>query len=112
MTTQTADTPKTNGTPLSALLSSGIGVFVLGFLTTFAEANAGFRSSIVLNSGVGPLSGKTTYAVVAWLAAWAITYVVMRGKSYAPRPFYIATFALIAGGFLLTFPLFFDLFAP
>lgn len=101
---------KTNGTPLSALLSAGIGVFVLGLLTTIAAASAGFANNLKLVGPVGPLSGKVTYAVVAWFAAWLVSYLVMRGKDYAPRPIYIATFVLIAAGFLFTFPLFFDLF--
>ena len=60
--------------------------------------------------GVGPLSGKTTYAVAAFLIAWAIAAVFMRGKSYDPRPFYIATFVLIGIGLLGTFPIFFENF--
>lgn len=103
---------KTNGTPLSALLSAGIGVFALGIFTTLAEASASFANQLKLVGPVGPLSGKTTFAVVAWVAAWAVSFFVMRGKNYTARPFYIATFALVAGGFLLTFPIFFDLFAP
>lgn len=35
----------------------------------------------------------------------------MRGKQYKERPLFIATFVLIALGFLGTFPVFYDLFA-
>lgn len=105
------ETTKANGPALAALLAAGIGCTVLGTLTTVAEANASFRSALALSSAVGPLSGKTIYAVVAWLLAWVIAAVVMRGKSYDLRPFFIATLVLIAIGLVGTFPLFFDLFA-
>ena len=57
----------------SSVLCSGIGVFVLGVLTTGAVISADLKN--------------------------------------APRPFFIATFVLIAFGFLGTLPIFFDLFA-
>lgn len=104
--------PKTNGTPLSALLSSGIAVFILGVLTTGAVISVDLKNALALDKGVGPLAGKTTYTVVAYALSWVLSYFAMRGKDYRPRPFFIATFVLIALGFLGTFPIFFDLFAP
>lgn len=105
---------RANGAPLAALLSAGIGCAVLGVFTTLAEVHAGFKALmdvdkiIGLNVGVGPLSGKTIYAVVAWLVAWGIAAIVMRRTHYAPRPFLVATFVLIAIGVVGTFPLFFE----
>ena len=115
---ETLELAKPNGPVLAALLASGLGSAVLGVFTTVAQSHAGFRALMDIDKnlgfavGVGPLSGKTIYAVAAWLLAWAVAGLVMRGRNYNARPFFIATFALIAGGFLLTFPLFFDLFAP
>ena len=103
---------KPNGPPLAALLASGIGVTVLGLLTTGAAATAGFAKLLNFNAGVGPLSGKTTYATAAFLASWLVATVIMRGKNYSERAFLIATFVLIGIGILGTFPIFFDLFAP
>lgn len=103
---------KTNGTPIAALLASGIGVFILGVLTTGAVISVDLKNALALDKGVGPLAGKVVYACVAYVLSFVVGYAVMRGKDYAPRPFYIATFVLVAGGFLLTFPIFFDLFAP
>ena len=107
---QGADAPTTNGTPLSALLASGVGVFALGLYTTLAEAIPSFKTALVLYKPAGPLSGKTTFAVATWLVFWAISYVVMRGKDYEARRILTVTFALIAVGFLMTFPIFYDLF--
>lgn len=110
------DVGKPNGPVLAALLGAGVGSFVLGVFTTLAQAHSGFKAlmdidkSFGLRVGVGPLSGKTVFMVVAWLLAWAIAAYVMRGKSYEARPFFIATFVLIALGLVGTFPLFFENF--
>lgn len=105
------DRPKANGPALAALLASGIGAATLGLITTLAEASKLIKDALVLNKSVGPLSGKTTYAVVVYVIAFAVLAIVMRGKQYRERPFFTATFALIAIGILGTFPLFYDLFA-
>lgn len=113
---ESVDQPKPNGPVLAALLGAGIGSTVLGVFTTLAQAHAGFKALMDIDKnlgfavGVGPLSGKTVYAVVAWLITWAVAGYVMRGKSYEARPFFIATFVLIGIGLLGTFPLFFENF--
>ena len=102
--------PLPNGPAFAALLAAGVGATVLGLLTTLAVASADLKNALVINSAVGPLSGKTTYSVIAMAIAWLVLAFVMRGKSYSARPLFIATFVLIGLGFLGTFPLFFDLF--
>ena len=106
------DRPLPNGPVFAALLASGIGVTVLGLLTTLASASTPIKNALVINAGVGPLSGKTTYAVAAMFVSWLVLGLVMRGKRYNERPLFIATFVLIGLGVLGTFPGFYDLFAP
>lgn len=113
------DRPKPNGPAFAALLSAGLGSAALGLFTTLAEASSAFNAAMdisknvgALPKGVGPLSGKTTYAVLVYLVSWAILAYVMRGKHYPERPLFIATFVLIGIGVLGTFPIFFELFAP
>ena len=103
---------KPNGPALAALLSSGIGVTALGLLTTIAAGSANFANLLKINAQVGPLSGKTTYAVAAFFASWIVAAVIMRGKNYNERTFLTATFVLIGVGILGTFPIFYDLFVP
>ncbi len=113
---ETLELAKPNGPVLAALLASGLGSAVLGVFTTVAQSHAGFRALMDIDKnlgfavGVGPLSGKTIYAVAAWLLAWAVAGLVMRGRNYNARPFFIATFVLIGIGLLGTFPLFFENF--
>ena len=92
-TVTSIDLGKKNGAPLAALLAAGIGSAFLGLFTTLAQSHAGFKALIDLDKnfgfkvGVGPLSGKTIYAVAIWLVAWAIAAYVMRGKDHRARPF-------------------------
>ena len=51
----------------SAFIASGIGSTVLGLMVVLAEASADFANSLKFVGPVGPLSGKTTIAVVAYL---------------------------------------------
>ncbi|HEX9437969.1 MAG TPA: hypothetical protein VGA16_12540 [Candidatus Limnocylindria bacterium] len=110
------DLGKKNGPPLAALLAAGIGAAALGLFTTLAQAHSGFKAlmdldkNFGLNKGVGPLSGKTIYAVAIWIVVWAIAAYVMRGKNYRVQPFLVATFVLIGIGLVGTFPIFFENF--
>jgi hypothetical protein len=61
---------------------------------------------------VGPLSGKTLISVVVFAVSWLLLHLAFRGKDPAERMIYWATGLLVAGGILLTFPTFFDLFKP
>lgn len=110
MTARASEQAKPNGPALAALLAAGIGSASLGILTTLAEASKPLKDALVLSTPVGPLSGKTTYAVVAWLVAWVVLAFLWRGKQIAPRVAYVATFALVAVGLLGTFPVFFEAF--
>ncbi len=101
-----------NGEAVAALISAGIGVFVLGLLTTLAMASTNIANMLNWNKGVGPLSGKTIVPVVLWLVSWVALTVVWKGKNVNFGRATIATFSLIGLGLLLTFPIFFDLFAP
>lgn len=114
--TAVSSATKPNGPALAAFLASGIGTAILGLFTLLAQIHSGFKGLMDLDKnfgfkvGVGPLSGKTIYAVLIWLVAWAVLAYVMRGKSYNARTYAIWTFALIGIGLLGTFPLFFENF--
>jgi len=63
------------------------------------------------DEGVGPLSGKTIIAVIAYFASWAILHGLWRRQNPPLRPILIATTVLIVLGILGTFPTFFQAFA-
>lgn len=100
------------GPVAAAFLASGIGAVVLGILTTLAEASEGIKSALEWSKSVGPLMGKTIIAVIAFAVSWVILHIAFRDKDLDPRKVFTWTAVLVGIGFVLTFPTFFQLFAP
>ena len=100
-----------NGPAVAAIISAAIGVFVLGLLTTLSEANTDIHDFLDIKNRVGPLSGKTTFAVVAYLVAWVALAPVLWKRTVPFASAMLIAAALIALGFVGTFPKFFELFA-
>lgn len=100
-----------DGRSAAALLASGIGALFLGIFTLLAEASVPIKDVLNLYDPVGPLSGKTTIAVIIWLIAWGALYAMWRNKEVDFSKMYKIALILVALGFLLTFPPFFVLFA-
>lgn len=103
---------KPNGPVAAVFIAAGIGSLVLGTLTTLAEASEDLKSWLELSESVGSLSGKTIIATATFLVAWAILAALFRGKSMNVRTVFIWTALLVAIALVLTFPTFFELFAP
>jgi len=102
---------KPEGPISAAIIAGGIGALALGILTTLAEANETIKGWLDLNSSVGPLSGKTTFAVVTWLVAWAVLHATMRRTRYETRRALGIAVILVILGVIGTFPTFFQAFA-
>ncbi|WP_454853978.1 hypothetical protein [Promicromonospora soli] len=107
---EAADKPE--GPVAAAILAAGIGALALGVLTTLAEASAPIKEFLNLYDPVGPLSGKTTGAIVIWLVAWVVLHLIYRGKAVESRLALTVSLVLIGLGVLGTFPVFFQAFAP
>ena len=99
------------GPVAAAVLAAGIGIFILGLFTTLSEASTGIHDFLEFSDDVGPLSGKTIFAVIAYFGSWAILHALWRRQNQPLRPILIATAVLIALGILGTFPPFFQAFA-
>ena len=100
------------GPVAAAFYAVGIGAVVLGAFTTLAEASESWKSRLEWSKSVGALSGKTIIAVVAWAVSWVILHIVYKQKDPEPKAVFWVTAVLIAIGLLLTFPTFFQAFAP
>ncbi len=99
-----------NGPGAAAILAAGIGCATLGILTFAAEAARPFANLLNFYGPVGPLSGKTTVTILVWLVTWLVLSRLWRAKTVAMEKVNLAAFALLAVGFLLTFPPFWALF--
>jgi hypothetical protein len=105
-----ADRPE--GPVAAAILAAGIGALALGVLTTLAEASAPIKEFLNLYDPVGPLSGKTTGAIIIWLVAWVVLHLIYRDKPVESRLALIVSLVLLTLGVIGTFPVFFQAFAP
>jgi hypothetical protein len=65
--TQTLDKPF--GPVAAVFLAAGIGALVLGLLNVLATASASFAKALTYSTQVGPLSGKTVWAVIAFVVS-------------------------------------------
>lgn len=101
---------KPEGPISAAIISAGVGATALGVLTTLAEASTDVEEALAWSDDVGPLSGKSTLAVVVWLVAWAALYAGLRDRPYETVRALVIGLVLLALGLLGTFPPFFQLF--
>jgi len=100
-----------NGRASAALVTGEIGSFSVGLMTTLAAASKTFSSSLNWYNPVGPLSGKTSVAVIIWLVLWVVFNQLWKNKETQFGKIASIATVLLLFGFLLTFPPFFDLFA-
>jgi hypothetical protein len=102
--------PPANGPVAAAVLSCGIGAFILGALAVAADGSKSLASALNFYKPSGPLSGVTTIAILLWLICWAILAARWSGKTVAFGRISGVAFVFLAAGLLLTFPPFGDLF--
>src|SRR3990170_2037662 len=100
-----------NGPAIAAIIAAAIGVFALGLLTTLSEANTDVHDFLDIKNRVGPLSGKTTFSVIVYLAAWVVLAPALWKRTVPFANAMLIAAVLIALGFVGTFPKFFELFA-
>lgn len=100
-----------NGIGAAAILAAGLGSAFYGLIVVLAESNEAFRNLMILNTAVGPLSGKSSFGMLAWLLVWGVLHMQWRDKNVNFGRVWMATLVLIGISLLFTFPLFFTLFA-
>ena len=100
-----------SGPVAAVLIAVGIASLCLGLLTTLAEADAGIADTLNFDASVGPLYGKVVVTIITLFFFWAILSIALWRRRVPLRPIALGTGVLIACGFLLTFPKFFELFA-
>jgi hypothetical protein len=109
---------KPNGPVAAAFLAAGIGSLTLGIMVVLNELGGdiskflAFDKNFGLGSGVGPLSGKVSIMVIAYVISWVVLHFLWRGKEVNFGRVFAIALILVAAGFILTFPPVFDLFAP
>jgi hypothetical protein len=95
----------------ASMIASGIGSLVLGIAIVLSEASPGFKTFMTWSKAVGPLSGKSGLAVIAFLVGWVVLHYAFQRKAVTLTTSFIWTVILVGLGLLLSFPPFFTLFA-
>ncbi|HEU4759606.1 MAG TPA: hypothetical protein VFT91_06435 [Dehalococcoidia bacterium] len=96
-----------DGVAAAALLAAGLGVALLGFFTTLAEANTGFHDWADWWDRVGPLSGKSSLGIISWLASWPLFHVALyRRDNVLPAAIAVSALLFLAGMVLMFPPIF------
>jgi fluoride ion exporter CrcB/FEX len=106
---------KPDGPGAAMMISAGIGIFVLGFLTVLAEASTDSKTWLQKwewDQGVGPLAGKTTVASLAYVVSLIVLWALWRSKDVSIKKAFWIGLALGILGAVGTFPTFFQAFAP
>ena len=98
-----------NGPGAAAILAAGIGSAALGILAFAGDASDAIGKWLNFYNPTGTLSGVTDLAIAVWLVSWFVLNRLWRRQNVATITVNIAAFALLAVGFLLTFPPFMDL---
>jgi len=93
-----------NGRAAAAIISAGLGNFLLGLLAFLSEASEGIKGFLTFHAPAGPLSGTSTLAVVGWLIAWVVLHLVWRDRDIRFRLVFLLALILIGLGMLLIFP--------
>jgi len=102
--------PLTNGSALAAILSAGIGCFVLALLAILADNSVLVRRSLVFYKPTGVLSGVTTFGISLWLFTWGILEWRLRKKTVPAGRVSAIALTLLVLSLILTFPPVSDLF--
>jgi hypothetical protein len=98
-----------NGPGGAAILAAGIGCAAMGILAFAGDASGAIGKALIFYNPTGALSGVTTLAIILSLVSWFVLNRLWRTETVEMVKVNIAAFALLAVGFLLTFPPFMDL---
>ncbi len=96
-----------DGPGAAAMVAAGVGLFALGLLTVLAEASGAVHDVLArldFGLGVGPLAGKTTLAVAAWILAWVVLGIAWGGRDVNLKAAFVVGLTLGVLGALGTFP--------
>lgn len=91
-----------DGATSAAVLGAGIGALAVGLFVILNAA--GIFSAPSLYGPTGGVSGRTTLAVLVWLAAWGVLHWRWKDREIAARPVFRLTLALVVLGLVATFP--------
>lgn len=101
---QTSDVRSADGAAAAALLAAAIGIFVLGLVTSLAEAISDFKDWLAWDDTVGPLSGKSSLGLIAWAAVWPVLHLLLYRRDRVLLAASVISVILFVAAMVLMFP--------
>lgn len=101
-----------DGATAAAMLAAAFGVFALGLVTSTAAAAEGFKEWLQWDDEVGPLSGKSSVALAAWMGAWPLLHLALYRKDGLLPAAIVISGILFFLGMLGIFPPIFERLEP
>jgi hypothetical protein len=97
----------------AAFIASGIGSTALGLMVILTEmkAGAGLKAALTWTAPVGPLSGKTGVAVLAFVISWVLLHFAFKRRAVSLTTSFVVAVVLIVLGVAMCYPPIFELFA-
>jgi hypothetical protein len=92
----------TNGAAMAAVLGAGIGSSAMGVFVLLNEA--GLFAAPALYGPAGGVTGRTTFATIAWLIAWGVLHARWRSREVASGSVFTWTVVLVVFAIVATFP--------
>jgi hypothetical protein len=78
---------------------------------TEMKAGAGLKAALTWVGPVGPLSGKTGVAVIAFIISWVALHFAFKRRAVTLTTSFVIAVVLLTLGLLMSYPPIFDLFA-
>jgi hypothetical protein len=105
MTEQEAESTRSmDGVAAAATLAAAIGIFILGLVTSLAEARSDFKDWLTWNDSVGSLSGKSSLGLIGWAVTWPVLHVLLRRRDHILLAAIVVSLVLFLVGSVLMFP--------
>ena len=99
-----------NGAAVAAILAAAIGSAVLGLIIPISEFLPAFKNALNWYGPVGPLMGKTSVSVIAYVITWIVLHRAWKDRDVEFAGIWKISLILLAIGFIGSFPLFYELF--
>jgi hypothetical protein len=87
---------------MAAVLGAGIGSSAMGAIVLLNEA--GLFAAPALYGPAGGVTGRTTFATIAWLIAWGVLHARWRSREVASGSVFTWTLVLVVFAIVATFP--------
>lgn len=88
MSTPSAARPTPSGAAVAAIMAAALGMIALALVNLGTAASKGFNTWVhgvgklwmPGAAGIGPYSGKETFALLGWIGAWVVLHFALRNR--------------------------------